>query len=290
MKNLLTSPRNRVLLPLLLLAGGWSQQPHDAPMTTVPPMLRDVGIDQKLGEQIPLDLAFRDEAGRSVRLGDYFGKKPVILTLVYYKCPTLCTMVLNDLTRTLNVIKETAGEEFDIVTVSFNPKETPELATDKKRQYLRAYRRPSAEQGWHFLTGDEASIKALTSAAGFRYVFDEKQQQYVHASGIMVATPNGRLSRYFYGVDYAPKDLRIAMIEAADGKTSSPTAAVLFYCFKYDPSTGRYSLAITRILQLGALMTLVGIPLCVRIMHKRNGKIAPASSHSGTSNQDSLLQ
>jgi len=258
-----------VVLVAMLMNGGWSQDAAVAPSNAVPAMLKDVGIDQKLDAQLPLELGFRDEAGRDVRLGDYFNHgRPVILTLVYYNCPSLCTMVLNDLTRAMNVLSETAGKDFDVVTVSFNPDETAELASAKKRQYLNAYRRAGAEAGWHFLTGNAASIKALTDAVGFRYAFDAKTQQYVHASGIMVTTPGGKLARYFYGLEYSPRDLRLAFIDAQQGK-SAASAKVLFYCFQYDPVAGRYSLAVVRLLRVAAGVTIVGVGSLLLMMSRK---------------------
>lgn len=221
------------------------------------PILHDVGIDQKLGVQVPPNLSFHDEFGRDVTLGQYFGKRPMILALVYYKCPGLCTMVLNDITRAMNSMRSTCGDQFDILTVSFDPHETPDLAFEKKQQYLRAYMRPKAAEGWHFLTGDQPAIAALTQAVGFRYAWDAKFKQYAHASGIIVLTPEGKTSRYFYGIDYAPNDLQLALAEAAQGKSVSITDRVLLFCFHYDPSTGKYSLMITRIVQLGGIVTVL---------------------------------
>jgi protein SCO1 len=265
--------KRALLLILLIAAGGWVRDESSPPVQAVPPILKDVGIDQKLGAQLPLDTHFRDESGNDITLRDCFRGRPVILTLVYYKCPALCTLVLNDLTRAMNALSETCGKDFDIVTISFNPDETPDLASDKKRQYLRAYRRPSAEQNWHFLTGSPGSIKTITQAVGFRYVYDAKQQQYIHASGLVVASPGGKLSRYFYGVEYAPKDLRLALIDANAGKTSSPTATILFYCFKYDATTGRYSLAIMRLLRIFAAVTILMLGTFMLVMFRRDRKV-----------------
>jgi protein SCO1/2 len=265
MKNLLRALPYLILLTLC----AWTSDQLPAPSSSAPPMLKDVGIDAKPGSPLPLDLTFRDETGKDVRLGEYFNKRPVILTLVYYKCPMLCTLVLNELTRTLNVMTEDAGKDFDIVTVSFDPKETPELANAKKQEYLRLYRRPTAPAGWHFLTGDEQQIRALTNAVGFRYAFDQKTQQYVHASGLVVVTPEGNLGRYFFGIQYAAKDLRLAMIDAANGKSSSPTGKVLFYCFQYDPTTGRYSLAIMRLIQTGFVLTVGSLVTFMFVIHRR---------------------
>jgi protein SCO1/2 len=237
--------------------------------TTKPSILNDVGIDQKLNSQVPADLQFRDEAGTSVRLGDYFGKRPMILVLVYFKCPMLCTMVLNDLNKVLGVMNMNVGEQFDILTVSFDPTETPDLAAKKKKAYVFTYARPHAAEGWHFLTGNQDSIKALTDSVGFRYAWDPKFQQFAHASGIMILTPDGKVSRYFYGVEYSATDLQNALTDAAGGKISTPAPQVLLYCFRYDPSTGHYSLIVTRAMQVGALMTMGSIGAFWMLMYRR---------------------
>jgi protein SCO1/2 len=230
--------------------------------TTRPAVLDEVGIDQKLGVQVPSDLVFRDETGRDVKLGDYFGKshRPIILTLVYYKCPMLCTMVLNELVRTMNGMSTlTAGKDFDVLSVSFDPKETPDLAAAKRTQYLHEYGKRGELGGWHFLVGSEDSIKQLTRAVGFRYAWDPKFQQYAHASGLMILTPEGKVARYFYGVDYVPKDVRLALVEASDNKIGSPVEQIMLYCFHYDPSTGRYSLAVTNLLKVAATITMLAL-------------------------------
>lgn len=240
-----------------------------------PPILSDVGIDQHLNVQVPPDLAFRDEEGRPVRLGDYFGKRPVILALVYYDCPMLCTMVLNDLTRAMNSMQMNCGEQFDILTVSFDPTEKPELAKQKKEQYIRAYRRPHAEEGWHFLTGDPKSIDALTKTVGFRYAWDAKSKQYAHASGLIILTPEGKTSRYFYGIEYAPSDLELSLAEASRGQSRSVADQILLYCFHYDPTTGRYSLRILRAVQAGGVLTLLVLSVGILWM-SRHYKARPA--------------
>jgi len=223
-----------------------------------PPILRDVGIDNHEGDAIPPDLTFRDEVGRPVQLSQYFGRRPIILALVYYRCPMLCTMVLNDLTRSMNSLSENAGEQFDVLAVSFDPSETPELAGAKKRQYISAYRRRGADEGWHFLTGAQEPISRLTAAVGFRYAWDATNQQWAHCSGLVVLTPQGRIARYFYGIDYAPVDLRLAIAEAGAKKTTPPPATrVLLYCFHYDPSTGRYGLMVMRLVRVGGVVTLL---------------------------------
>jgi protein SCO1/2 len=227
-------------------------------------LFKRVGIDQHIDAQISPDLIFHDEAGRDVRLGDYFGHRPIVLSLVYYGCPLLCTTVLNELTVSLNVMPTSVGEQFDILTISFDPAETPALAAKKKAEYLRSYRRPHGQDGWHFLTGDAASIAALTQAVGFRYVADPTAPgQYIHAGGLIVLTPSGKVSRYFFGINYAPKDLRLALAEASQEKAGSLTNAILLFCFHYDPHTGRYTLAILNFLKAGATLTLLGVGIYV---------------------------
>lgn len=219
-------------------------------------VVKEVGIDQKLDSQVPLDLVFKDETGRQVKLGDYFGSKPVILTLAYYECPMLCTMVLNGVASTLKPLSFDMGKEFEVVTVSINPKETPELAAKKKVSYIRSYGRPGAERGWHFLTGDEENIRKLADAVGFRYVYDPNTGQYAHAGGMMILTPEGKLARYFYGVEYPSNDVRLGLVEASQNKIGSPVDQVLLLCYHYDPVTGRYGLIISRMLMGGGILTL----------------------------------
>ena len=224
-----------------------------------PELLRDVGIDQKLNDEIPLDLTFRDEHGQTVELAQYFGSKPVILTLAYYNCPMLCTQVLNGLERSLKLIPMDIGKDFNVVTVSIDPTERPVLAEAKQAMYTGMYGRPGAAAGWHFLTGDEPQIKALAQAVGFRYAYDAESKQFAHASVVMVLTPEGRLSRYFYGIQYPERDLRLGLVEASQGKISSPVDAILLFCYHYDPHTGRYGLLISRVIQLaGGLTVLIG--------------------------------
>jgi protein SCO1/2 len=243
-------------------AGDFAPPPPDTAPATQPAILKDVGIDQKLGAQVPPDLVFRDQSGREVKLGDYFGKsnRPIILTLVYYKCPMLCTMVLNDLVRTMNGLSAlTAGKDYDVLTVSFDATETPELAAKKRARYLHEYGKRGELGGWHFLVGDEDSIKKLTDVVGFRYAWDPKFEQYAHASGLMILTPDGKISRYFYGLDYSVRDVRLTLVEASQNKIGSAVEQVMLYCFHYDPSTGKYSLAITNILKVAAALTLVAL-------------------------------
>ena len=238
--------------------------------TGLPPVLRNVGIEQRLNQQVPLNLAFRDEAGNTVQLGDYFHGKPVILSLVYYDCPMLCTLVLNGLVRALRAISLNAGPQFTVVTASFDPRETPALAAAKKREYLGRYRRGGAEAGWHFLTGDEPSIQILTRAAGFSYAFDPKTSQWAHASGIMVLTPEGKLARYFYGVEYSARDLRLALVEASANKIGSPADQFLLFCFHYDPATTKYGLAIMNLIRAAGAATAFGVGALLFILFRRD--------------------
>jgi protein SCO1/2 len=239
-----------------------------------PPILQRVDFEQRLGTQVPLDLPFRDETGRTVRLGDYFQGKPVVLTLSYYECPMLCTLVLNGLTSALRALRFDLGREFVAINVSFNPRETPELAAAKKATYLKEYRRPGSEAGWHFLTGDEESIRRLTEAVGFQYAWDERNQQYAHATGLVVLTPGGQIARYFYGVEFSPRDLRFALIEAAQGKIGSPVDKLLLYCFHYDPSTGRYSALALNSIRIGGVLTVAALISFIVVMLRRERRAA----------------
>ena len=247
------------------LGQGITQGPVSPPANMRPPGLRNVAIEQHLDEQIPPTLAFRDENGKVVQLADYFGKKPMILNLVYYQCPMLCGEVLSGLESALRVLKFDVGKEFDVLTVSFDPKETPEMASAKKAEYLKRYGRPGAASGWHFLTGPAVSIDALTKAAGFQYQYDPKSGQFAHATAIMVLTPEGRIAQYYYGVEFAPKDLRLGLIQASQNKIGTVVDQVLLYCYHYDPDTGKYGAIISRVLQLaaGATVLILGAFLLV---------------------------
>jgi protein SCO1/2 len=248
-------------------------QPASAPPSSqTPSVLGKVAFEQRLNAQLPLDLPFRDEQGAAVKLGDYFGTKPVVLAFVYYECPMLCTQVLNGLESALRVLTESVGDEFDVVAVSFDPRETPVLALGKKKAYLERYQRPHAEHGWHFLTGDQASIDALTRAAGFSYVWDETSQQFAHASGIVVATPGGALSRYFFGIDYSPRDLKFALIESSSGRIGSLAEQLLLYCYHYDPAAGNYGFVAMRAVQLGGAVTLLALAGFVVMSLRRDRK------------------
>jgi protein SCO1/2 len=247
-------------------------EPKAPPPQGKPSILKSIGIDQKLNDQLPLDLKFRDEAGREVRLGQYFGSKPVILTLVYYTCPMLCNEVQGGLASSLAILKFNAGEQFEVVAVSINPRETPADAENKKRQFLRRYKRAGAESGVHFLTGDQASIDALAKAVGFRYSYDTKTQQYAHASAIMVLTPQGRLAQYFYGIEYGPNDLRLALVESSENKIGTAVDQVLLYCFHYDPATGHYGAVVMNMVRLGGVITVVLMVLLMTISLRREAK------------------
>ncbi|MDL1892798.1 SCO family protein, partial [Sphingobacteriales bacterium CHB3] len=217
----------------------------------------EVGIDQKLNDQIPLDLKFRNEEGDTVELGSLFHKKPVIISLVYYNCPMLCTQVLNGMVQTFRTLKFTAGQEFDIITVSIDHAESPEMAADKKDTYVTEYARAGVDKGWHFLVGDSLSIKKLADAVGFYFVYDPPTKQFAHASGIMVATPQGKLARYLYGIEYGAKDLTFSLMEAAQEKIGSPVDKLLLLCYHYDPTTGKYGMVVANLLRGGgALMIL----------------------------------
>jgi protein SCO1/2 len=240
---------------LIVLANG-----AYADESSLPPSLRKVGLDQHLDEQVPLDVQFRDEAGLEVTLSEYFGHgKPVVLVLAQYRCRMLCTEVLNGLVRAMLDMNLNVGTDFDVITASFDPRETPDLAAAKKTTYLERYGRPGAEAGWHFLTGDSDSIDRLTKAVGFRYTFDAKNDQYAHASGIIVLTPAGKISRYFFGIQYPPRDLRLSLVEASSSRIGSSADQVLLFCFHYDPAEGKYGPAIMNFVRLGGLLTVAGL-------------------------------
>jgi protein SCO1/2 len=227
------------------------------PANTRPPRLENVGIEQHLDAQVSPDLAFRDETGKTVKLGDYFGRKPLILNLVYYNCTMLCGEALSGLSSAMKLVKFDLGNEFDVITVSFDPRETPQMAAAKKIDYVKRYGRPGAAAGWHFLTGQPESINALTRTVGFQYQYDAKSNQFAHATAILLLTPQGRISRYFYGVDFPPKDLRMGLVEASQGKIGNAVDAVLLYCYHYDPETGKYGAMVGNILRLGAAATIL---------------------------------
>ena len=254
------------LMALPCFGQGMTKGIMSPPANVRPPGLQNVGIEQHLDEQIPADLSFRDETGKPVHLGDYFGKKPMILNLVYYNCPMLCGEVLSGLEGALRVLKFDVGKEFDVLTVSFDPRETPDMATRKKAEFLKRYGRAGAAEGWHFLTGPQESIDALTKAAGFQYQYDPKTGQFAHATAIMILTPEGKIAQYFYGVDYAPKDLRLGLIQASENKIGTLADQVLLYCYHYDPTTGKYGAIISRVLKLAGIATLLGLGILMTVL------------------------
>src|SRR5438552_4332079 len=248
--------------------------------TGLPKALKNVGIDQRLNEQIPLDAVFKDEQGQEVHLGQFFKGKPVVLSLVYYSCPMLCTQVLNGELGAFRNVSFNIGEQFEVVTVSFDARETPQLALAKKQTYIKGYNRPSGEAGWHFLTGDEANIKRLTEAVGFRYAWDEQTKQFAHASGIMLLTPEGRLARYFYGIDFPPKDLRLALVEASQDKIGTPVDALMLYCYHYDPATGKYGVVVMNVMRLAGIVTVILIVGMILVLRNRGPNSAVATRGS----------
>lgn len=249
--------------------------PSKSESNGLPVPLKKVGIEQKLNGQLPLEARFKDSSGNVVKLGDYFGKgKPVILALVYYECPMLCNEVLNGMTGSLKALSFTVGKEFDVIALSFDPRENdnPNLAKNKKEGYLERYNRPESKDGWHFLTGEQSEIDKLTEAVGFNYTFDEKSNQFAHAGGIMITTPEGRLSRYFYGIDYSPKDIKFGIMESSKSRIGNLAEELYLYCFHYDPSTGKYGLAILRVLRLAAVFTLLGLGAMLLTLWFKNKK------------------
>lgn len=243
--------------------------------TGLPNALKEIGIEQKLGNQLPLDAVFKDENGQQVKLGSYFNQgRPVVIAFVYYECPMLCNEVLNGLTGSLKGLSLDAGKDFDVVAISFDAKENdkPDLAKNKKASYMQRYERPGTENGWHFLTGTQESIDAAADAAGFKYKWDERSNQFAHAGGVMVTTPGGQLSKYFYGIDYAPRDLKFGIMESAENKVGSSAEQLLLYCFHYDPSTGKYGLAIMRVVRLAGVATLLGLGAMGFVFWRRNKK------------------
>jgi protein SCO1/2 len=238
--------------------------------STLPRPLRNVAFEQRLDAQVPLDLAFVDEMGSDVHLRDYFKDRPVIIVLAYYRCPMLCTLVLNGLVQTLMDLPFDAGKEFEVVVVSFDSRETPELAAEKKKTYVERYGRPGAAAGWHFLTGKSRSIEHLTQAVGFRYSYDPAKDQFAHASGLVVLTPEGKVSRYFYGIKFAARDVRLGLIEASQNKIGSPVDQVLLFCFHYDPAEGKYGAAVMTFVRVGGVVTLISLVTLVIYFLRRD--------------------
>ena len=239
----------------------------------LPSALAGVGIDQKLNEQLPLDVTFRDENGAEVKLGQYFGNRPVVLSLVYYDCPMLCTQILNGMVGAFKVMSFTPGNDYDVVSISFDPRETPELAKRKKQtyvNYLPESKRAGAQSGWHFLTGNNENIKRVTEAVGFHYRFDQSTNQFAHASAIYVTTPQGKLARYFYGIEYAPRDLRLGLVEASENKIGTPVDQLLLYCYHYDPARGKYGATVINLIRGGGVLTLLALAGLLLVLRRRN--------------------
>lgn len=261
--SILWSVMAAVLLAAPAFGQGMTNGIMSPPANVRPPGLKNVGIQQNLNQQIPADLIFTNDLGRTVRLGDYFGKRPMILNLVYYNCPMLCSEVLSGLESSLRMMKFDVGKEFDVLTVSFDPRETPEMAAAKKAEFLKRYKRAGAEQGWDFLVGKQDAIDALTRAAGFQYEYDEKTQQFAHASAIMILTPDGKIAQYYYGIEYPPKDLRLGLVEAGQGKIGNVVDQLLLYCYHYDPEKGKYSAIVMRIVRLAGVATMLFLGILI---------------------------
>jgi protein SCO1/2 len=269
-----------LFVPALASAQGWigrAAKPEGGRTAAERPgLLSQIRIDQKLDELIPLDLPFVDEQGQPVTFGRYFGQRPVILALVYYECPMLCTQVLNGLVSSLDVLRFDPGKEFEVVALSFDPGELPGMARDKKKNYMERYKRPGTEGGWHFLTGKQESIARLTDSVGFRYAYDEKTDQYAHAATIILLTPGGRVSRYFYGIEYAPRDLRLGLVEASENRIGNAIDQALLLCYHYDPSEGKYGVAIMNVLRLIGILMIVSVGAFILIALRRDRRRAHA--------------
>jgi protein SCO1 len=265
-----------ILLTLLTFSA-----PSARAQSALPPVLRQVDFEQRLDAQVPLDVQFKDEHGQTVQLRSYFGEKPVILVLAYFRCPMLCTEVLNGLVRALLDLRFEAGKDFTVLTVSFDSRETPAMAAAKKKTYVERYGRPGAAEGWHFLTGSEDSIQRLTQAVGFRYTYDARHDQFAHSSGIMLLTPEGRISRYFYDINYPARDLRLGLVEASEDKIGSPVEKILLFCFHYDPMEGRYGPAIMNLVRLGGVLTMLSLALFMGILWRQERRKAARPSLCG---------
>lgn len=267
------------IVAICVAATVMSALPLRAQQSTTPVILREVSISQNLNSQIPPDLIFRDETGKSVHLGDYFGKKPIVLSLVYFDCPALCTEVLNGELHTMQSISLNLGKDFEAITVSFEPKDSPALAKAKRDVYAGQYGRPGAADHWHFLTGEPTSIDALTKAVGFHYAYDSGSRQYAHAAAIMVLTGDGRIDRYFYGVQYPARDMRLGLVEASEGKIGTVTDHALLFCYQYDPATGKYGLIVMNVVRAAGGLTVLALGIFMLIMFRRDhkhGAIPPA--------------
>jgi len=259
----------------VLLAVGTTVRAQAVPANTgpaasaMPAALRDVGFEPPLNGQMPLDLPFRDETGRTVQLRDYFGQKPVLLAFVYYGCPMLCDQVEQGVVGVLRMLSFNPGRDYDVVFVSFDSRETPDMAAEKKKKALAHFRRPETDSGWHFLTGSKESIEAATKAANFRFSFDAKNNLFAHASGVLLVTPDGHISRYFYGVEYPGRDMRLGLVDASAGKIGSPIDHVLLYCYHYDPTAARYSASILKIIRLAGILTILCLVGGILISRRR---------------------
>lgn len=258
--------------------GGERQNPE------APGILKEIGVDQKLDNQVPMDVTFRDEYNKEVTLSDYAStQRPIILNLVYFECPMLCNQVLNGLTRSLKMLKDVPmvpGKDFEVVTISFDPRETATLAMEKKKNYVKDYDQAGADKHWHWLTGTEENIKRITDAVGFRYTWDEKQEQYAHASAIFLLTPDGKVSRYFFGIEYSPKDMRMGLTEASGGKIGGPVEKIMLLCYHYDATLGKYSAMVMRMMQIGGIITLLAVGTFMFIMLRRDYKAKPKTNHT----------
>jgi protein SCO1/2 len=268
-----------ITLPALLLAvlsasGGSARADSVVPGNTMPGPLKEVRYDQRLGEQVPLDLPFKDEAGRPVKLGDFFGR-PAILVLAYYHCPMLCDMVLQGVETALKPLSLNPGKDFDVVVASIDPHETPAQAAAKKREVLKDYGRPGTEGGWHFLTGPRPSIDRLANAVGFKYVYDSERNQFAHAAGMVILTPGGRVARYLFGLEYPARDVRLGLVESAGGRIGGAIDQVLLYCFHYDPVMGRYSATTMTLVRLAGIATVAGIVLMIVLLRRRETAAQP---------------
>ena len=274
-------PRRPVTLARAVLMMFWAGvvaalAPSPSPAQPGGP-LKDVGFDQNLNTQIPLTLAFRDEQGRDVRLADYFGQRPVLLIMGYKSCPMMCSQVLSELTRSLKPLEPSIGKDFDILNVSINPKETPAQADGQRRVYLKRYARPGAEAGWHSLVGDQKSIDALAKSIGFRYQYSERTGLYAHAAGFILLTPMGKISRYFYGIEYPARELKYALATAAESKIASPIDRVVMYCYDYDPSTGKYTFAIMSVIRVLGVATALALGIYLFAMVRRDRRMDRAA-------------
>jgi protein SCO1 len=251
------------------------------PYTKEEAFLKEIAFDQKLGAQLPLDLPFTDDTGKAVRLGDYFGQKPVLMLLTYYNCTMLCPLLLDGLVRALRPVSFDVGKQFTVLTVSINPRETPSIAASRKELYVQRYGRPGADRGWHFLTGKADAIAALTQTIGFRFVYDKKKDEYAHASGIVIFTPEGKAARYLFGVEFSPRDTRLALIEAANGTIGNSVDQLLLYCYHYDPLTGKYGVIIMNVLRLAGSATVFALASFMLVMFRRDRRtrMQPGEAH-----------